>query len=718
MLRSWLCVVTVTLATSSLAGQPPTGLRCEWRVNPLDVPDPYPEFYWETASQSAYRVRVARSQADLAEGKDLFWDSGRVETRLPIAEYAGPELPNATTLWWQVRVWDADGRVAADAPAQTFRMNVQAMPHHLPTIRTFMNFGGDAQFARDWLDLSFRTQAKSLRESVLVTPYGLLCTLVLPHRSTGEPLSGKAKALADFCVEKGLTREGILEEMFCHFSEDTQVTLHAGAQRAAHPLEQRKCPGWDPVNDFNGDGRVDDDEAVRLANKKATARHPSQARIPIYFWGPPQDDFVMNVGHPAYQDFMATVWSPRICEGHDGIYFDTVPPDVAGIGRTSSVLEYPRVGREADTWLRDLQMMFAKIKIAMPDKLITGNIWDAFPMVNDGRQDEGWQAIDNQRDKWRQRLDHAIELDRRGKVQLIQYNPIFHATLAEFGPKLPVSHERDKMFGLATYLLVHGRFTYFGFGRHPYASGSMLWFDAMRADLGEPVEPYYLIEEADATDDTGGANLLPNGGFEQIDSDGKPAGWTIAKPIALDRDVKRSGTVSMRITSDTRSINNINKFYLHLKPNTNYTLIAWAKTGDISGEPGAQAYPYEFEAASGQNMMTWTGTKDWSEQRVILRTGDDGKGRINLRMYGATGTAWFDDLQLLEGVAVRRQVFARRYAKGLVLVKPYIGGSFGDDTATVHKLPGAFRPLRTDGTVGDAVREIVLRNAEAVVLLK
>jgi len=426
----------------------------------------------------------------------------------------------------------------------------------------------------------------------------------------------------------------------------------------------------------------------------------------------------MNVGHPAYQDFMATVWAPRICAGHDGIYFDTVPPDVAGVGRSSSVLEYPRVGQQADKWLRDLQMMFAKIKIAMPDKLITGNGWDAFPMVNDGRQSEGWQALDNQREKWLQRLDHTIELDRRGKVQLIQYNPIFHPTLAEFGPKLPVSHDRDKMFGLATYLLAHGRFTYFGFGRHPYASVTKLWFGAMRADLGEPVGPYYLLEDVDPADDVGGANLLPNGGFEQVGMNSKPAGWTIAEPIVLDREVKRSGAASVRITSDTRSINNINKVYVQLKPNTSYTLIAWAKTDNVSGNPGAQIYPCEFEGASRGNMMTWTGTEDWAEQQVVLQTGDDGEGRINLRMYGATGTVWFDDVRLLEGVFVRRQVFARPYTKGLVLVKPHVGGSFGDDTATVHTLPEPLRPLRADGSVGDPVRKVVLRNAETAILLK
>jgi len=713
-----LFAITLTVAVSSLAGQAPTGLRCEWRVSPTDVPDPCPELYWEATSQSAYQARVARSQAGLLGGKELVWDSGRVETALPIAEYAGPELENGATYWWRVRVWDVDGRVMPDAPAQTFRMNVRPLPHHLPTIRAFINFAGNPEFARDWLDLSFRKRAKSLRESVLATRYGLICTLVLPHPSTGKPLSGKAKALADFCVEKGLTTEGICEDMFCHFATDTYVTLHVGAERAANPRENRLCPGWDPANDRNRDGRIDDDEAARLAKPKATARKPKQARIPIYFWGPPRDDFVMNVGHSAYQEFMATVWAQRLCEGHDGIYFDTVPPDVAGAGRGANVLEYPRVGRGAGKWLRDLQMMFAKIKIAMPDKMITGNGWDAFPMVNDGRQSEGWQALSYQLGKWRRRLDHAIELDRRGKVQLIQYNPVFHPTLAEFGPKLPVSHDRDKMFGLATYLLAHGRFTYFGFGRHPYSGVTKLWFEAMRADLGQPVGPYYQFDETDAAGEPGVANLLPNGGFEASDANGNPAGWTVAEPVELDREAKHSGASSARIKSESRGINNINKLYVRLKPNTSYTLIAWAKTDRVSGAPGAQVYPYEFEGAGRSNMITWTGTQDWTEQRTVFRTGEDVEGRINFRVYGATGTVWFDDVRLIEGVAVRQQVFARRYTKGLVLVKPHVGGAFGDDTATVHRLPEELRPLRADGSVGEPAGEVALRNAEAAVLVK
>ncbi len=29
------------------AAEPPKDLRCEWRVEPTDVRDPCPEFYWE-----------------------------------------------------------------------------------------------------------------------------------------------------------------------------------------------------------------------------------------------------------------------------------------------------------------------------------------------------------------------------------------------------------------------------------------------------------------------------------------------------------------------------------------------------------------------------------------------------------------------------------------------------------------------------------------------
>lgn len=721
MVKPALLLMTgLLLAAAAFCGEPPADLRCEWRANPSDVRDPCPEFYWEAASQSAFRVAVARAAADLARPDALVWDSGKVESQLPIVEYGGPRLDNHITYFWRAQVWDSKGVRLPDSPVQQFQLSAEPMKHHLPTIRTFINFAGKPDFARDWLDLCFRKDAKQGRRDVLTVRYALVCTMVLPHPSTGRRLAGKAKELADFCVARGLTKQGILEEMFCHFALDTRVRLHVGRESVSCPIEERVCPGWDPDNDRNRDGKVDDEELAHLVNPKARAREPKQARIPIYYWGPPNDDFVMNVGHPAYQEFMATVHAPRLCEGWDGIYFDTVPTDVAGVGRRSSVLEYPRKGKGRGKWLRDLQLMFAKMKIALPEKMITGNGWDADPMVIDGRQSEGWQCLNRQASSWKARLDEAIERDRRGKVQLIQYNPIWHPKLAEFGPKLPVSYERDKMFGLATYLLAHGGFTYYGFGRHGYANVTKLWlgFEAMRYDLGEPTEPYRLFAKVERGGGVDAANLLDNGGFEAGDAGDNPTGWQVAEPVELDRDVKHGGTCSAKILSANPIINNINKQYVRLKPHTSYTLIAWAKVEKVEGSPGAQVYPYEFKGAKGGGMLTWKGTRDWTERRMVFKTTDDAEGRINFRMYGATGKVWFDDVRLIEGVAVAESVYAREYAKGLVLVKPYTGASFADDTRTTHQLPGTFRPLRADGSLGEAISHVTLRSAEAAILVK
>lgn len=711
-------LLLVLLAGAATAAESPSNLRCEWRVEPADVRDPCPELSWECAGQTACRILVGSSPGAIRDAGPLVWDSGKVPGRLAIVRYAGPPLENGVDYYWAVHVWDGNGRRLPDPPAQHFRLNVRRMPHHLPTIRTFINFAGKPDFARDWLDLSFRKAAKQGREEIITQVYGLVSTMVLPHPSTGKPLTGKAKELADFCQARGLVREGIAEEMFCHFAQDTRVRLHVGAENTANPIEERVCPGWDPRNDRNGDGRVDDAEFARLVNPKARAREPRESRIPIYYWGPPRDDFIMNVGHPAYREFMATVHAPRICEEYDGIYFDTVPTDVPGAGRSAHVLEYPREGDDADRWLRDLQALFAEMKRRLPDKIITANGWNADPMVIDGRQSEGWQSLDRHAGRWQASLDTAIELDRQGKIQLIQYNPIFHPQLATFGPKLPVTADRDKLFGLATYLLAHGDFTYFGFGRHPYANVTRLWFDAMRFDLGAPEGPYFLFDEVDraAGAESGDlANLLENGQFETADARGNPAGWQIAEPVELDDRVKHDGAASVKIASTSRKINNINRQIVRLKPHTTYTLIAWAKVDRVTGAPGAQVYAYEFDGAQG-GMLTWQGTRDWREQRMVFTTADDAEGRINFRIYGATGTAWFDSIRLVEGAAVRQRVFARRYTKGLVLAKPYVGGPFSDETATTHKLPGQLRPLQVDGTLGAPVDQVTLRNAEAVIL--
>jgi hypothetical protein len=70
------------------------------------------------------------------------------------------------------------------------------------------------------------------------------------------------------------------------------------------------------------------------------------------------------------------------------------------------------------------------------------------------------------------------------------------------------------------------------------------------------------------------------------------------------------------------------------------------------------------------------------------------------------------------------KVFRREYTKALVLFKPLAHARGfrgqapnGDETATTHAVPGAYRPLRADGTLGEAVRQVRLRSGEGAILI-
>ncbi|WP_020472730.1 hypothetical protein [Zavarzinella formosa] len=69
------------------------------------------------------------------------------------------------------------------------------------------------------------------------------------------------------------------------------------------------------------------------------------------------------------------------------------------------------------------------------------------------------------------------------------------------------------------------------------------------------------------------------------------------------------------------------------------------------------------------------------------------------------------------------KVYERQYDNALVLYKPLAtlkgaNGSLGDASATYHKLPGKYRVLRADGTLGPVVTSVLLRNGEGTVLIK
>ncbi|MEU5879945.1 family 78 glycoside hydrolase catalytic domain [Spirillospora sp. NPDC047279] len=99
----------------------PYGLTCEMLEEPLGLDERLPRLSWKLRSerrgdaQSAYRITVALSEADLDDGR-LLWDTGRRESGdTLLVAYDGPPLQSSTRYHWRVEVHDAGGERAGRA---------------------------------------------------------------------------------------------------------------------------------------------------------------------------------------------------------------------------------------------------------------------------------------------------------------------------------------------------------------------------------------------------------------------------------------------------------------------------------------------------------------------------------------------------------------------------------------------------------------------------
>ncbi|MGO2521021.1 MAG: family 78 glycoside hydrolase catalytic domain, partial [Microbacterium sp.] len=114
--------VSLLLVDGTVAHAAPTdsvavvGLKADNRATPLGVAAEDPALSWRLDAdddargivQSAYQVRVAKSEAEVADA--TVWDSGKVDSDQSVAVlYGGPALESQTRYHWQVRVWDGDG---------------------------------------------------------------------------------------------------------------------------------------------------------------------------------------------------------------------------------------------------------------------------------------------------------------------------------------------------------------------------------------------------------------------------------------------------------------------------------------------------------------------------------------------------------------------------------------------------------------------------------
>lgn len=112
-----LLLLTCVAPAASLK---PTGLRTEYRKDPLGIDETSPRLGWKLIAsnpaarnlrQTAYRIVVSSTPALARSARGDLWDTGKVASEQNIhVLYQGKPLASGQPVWWRVMVWDENGQ--------------------------------------------------------------------------------------------------------------------------------------------------------------------------------------------------------------------------------------------------------------------------------------------------------------------------------------------------------------------------------------------------------------------------------------------------------------------------------------------------------------------------------------------------------------------------------------------------------------------------------
>ena len=149
-------------------------------------------------------------------------------------------------------------------------------------------------------------------------------------------------------------------------------------------------------------------------------------------------------------------------------------------------------------------------------------------------------------------------------------------------------------------------------------------------------------------------NLLPNASFEE-QRDGKPTGWRTVTHSGRGEfsvaDIGHSGNRSVKISSEQGGDVSWSA-QVPVRPRTDYLLTGWIKTAGaqkIGGARGAMLNVHEMQDPVRGGTKAIAGDNDWTQVQLNFNSGQMTEVTINCLFGGwgrATGTAWFDDIEL------------------------------------------------------------------------
>ncbi|MCY3022852.1 MAG: hypothetical protein NTW87_28055 [Planctomycetota bacterium] len=176
-------------------------------------------------------------------------------------------------------------------------------------------------------------------------------------------------------------------------------------------------------------------------------------------------------------------------------------------------------------------------------------------------------------------------------------------------------------------------------------------------------------------------NLAVNGGFEEAGKDASmPANWSGDPAVyARDDSTARTGKASLRYSNDAPTRYVLCGQKVAAQPGRKYRFSVWVKTKDLAGKESGATVCMEWQDKAGKWMGgTYPdgvkGTRDWTRVEAVVRVPAEAGG-CTLTCYvrkGMTGTAWFDDVELVRATdpAMRTVVTSPLYRGRITAAGP------------------------------------------------
>ena len=172
------------------------------------------------------------------------------------------------------------------------------------------------------------------------------------------------------------------------------------------------------------------------------------------------------------------------------------------------------------------------------------------------------------------------------------------------------------------------------------------WIPVSDADLQKRAGQAYQFPELDGRMSLDRLSVI-------CETPGTPSGVTITREVLA----RTSGDASVKIENvDAGRTGSIGTKEIELKPSTTYKFSVSYKMMDVAGDGifvwtalGPSEDYWSKRKPAAHRPSPATGTADWTHYEFTFDTGPgDTVGTFSLQLRKASGTAWFDDWQIVE----------------------------------------------------------------------